>query len=702
MAIPLSTLSTGVTLHQDERPQETIFDTLDKWKQYPYNITPYIQPRGRPRLVAQIKRYYENVKSNSLFTLDESMGPARRNAIERKIRTLWFDSNHAPEAGAEHERPNSGDSEPRPRNRRKYGDDEPIWIKGNSQLVAFLGIFGENSQPRPDPIWRFITLQTSAPGSPRLRITDQLLLKILSYHHVSPYFLDHLSHVCHELPTGITETPFSGFQGLRSFSSLSLIPEFEALDRSGLHYQLIFNLRTVNAPDNTADSSVSSEVGLNLWPITQCAVYHRFDIRTGKSLWILTPPGTPSSTRGSAGEGLDNDVGIPPWDPQKSNTTGQLLSHFGVPYAIDSSSSITERFSASLTIMTWLADWSLSEYDSYIASIEEQLGIISLLYLSSTAVYRVHQITLKTLNQYIETLDQVIAALESNLSILQSIKTFYSDFPRDPNLAVLDPCPSWLLNVNTVTDSSEPNMSQTEALISNFTSEISSICSTYNELILRANTVKQTGTRREDTLYRLIQQAESTETRRLQQVTYIFSAITLLLLPMSVVSTIFSTDIVKFAFPDGAGKESSNNTITDGRPDFGGTWSAPAVVWWIVTTVIATVSVGSLGEWWRRKSWAKMRLGEGIVPSERVIRGLSEGTDLLDTSDGAGGEWLRGLKRGYADLEGKARAKFQWVRGNVAMIRQRLVHARLSSKGGYDMEMDTDLGGLGRDPERVG
>ena len=67
----------------------------------------------------------------------------------------------------------------------------------------------------------------------------------------------------------------------------------------------------------------------------------------------------------------------------------------------------------------------------------------------------------------------------------------------------------------------------------------------------------------------------------------VFSTITLVLLPISVVSTIFSTNIVDFQ--SGAG-------------GLAGNWSGPATLWWAVTTLLATVIVGWAGERWRQRA----------------------------------------------------------------------------------------------------
>ena len=67
----------------------------------------------------------------------------------------------------------------------------------------------------------------------------------------------------------------------------------------------------------------------------------------------------------------------------------------------------------------------------------------------------------------------------------------------------------------------------------------------------------------------------------------VFSTITLVLLPMSVVSTIFSTNIVDFQ--SGAG-------------GFAGNWSGPAALWWVVISLLATALVFWAGERWRQRA----------------------------------------------------------------------------------------------------
>jgi hypothetical protein len=95
-------------------------------------------------------------------------------------------------------------------------------------------------------------------------------------------------------------------------------------------------------------------------------------------------------------------------------------------------------------------------------------------------------------------------------------------------------------------------------------------------------------------IHRLLTNRDVTTTNELARVTYhdsttmrVFSTITLVLLPVSVVSTIFSANIIDFQ---------------SGIGGFAGNWSGPAALWWAVTTVLVTVIVGWAGERWRRRA----------------------------------------------------------------------------------------------------
>jgi len=67
----------------------------------------------------------------------------------------------------------------------------------------------------------------------------------------------------------------------------------------------------------------------------------------------------------------------------------------------------------------------------------------------------------------------------------------------------------------------------------------------------------------------------------------VFSSITLALLPVSVVSTIFSANIVDFQ---------------SGIGGFAGNWSGPAALWWAILSFLMTLAVGWVSNRWLRRA----------------------------------------------------------------------------------------------------
>lgn len=79
---------------------------------------------------------------------------------------------------------------------------------------------------------------------------------------------------------------FSGFREqvkLKAPVAENVIP---ALGRSGRHYQLCYNLKSVQKKKKSDES-----IELDEWSIRQTAVYHQFDVDAGNSLWIVTKGG---------------------------------------------------------------------------------------------------------------------------------------------------------------------------------------------------------------------------------------------------------------------------------------------------------------------------------------------------------------------------------------------------------------------------
>jgi hypothetical protein len=122
--------------------------------------------------------------------------------------------------------------------------------------------------------------------------------------------------------------------------------------------------------DNDEDDHEDNDEGNDgyhswLWPMDCCAIYHQFDVENGKSLWMMTtsqcegnqpPPGATLSEVNVKEESMFRDVK-------------------NVRYSVDvlSECPLHERFKASLSVLLWLADWSLSEYGQYINMLDDDL-----------------------------------------------------------------------------------------------------------------------------------------------------------------------------------------------------------------------------------------------------------------------------------------------------------------------------------------
>ena len=125
--------------------------------------------------------------------------------------------------------------------------------------------------------YSFITADSSrAP----LKLTQNMLLRILSFHQVMPVYLDFLSVFGSQ--NEARDLRFSGFREQISLSSThrALIPE---LGRSGRQFQLSYNLKAV-----ACKSAPSVELTKRQWTIRQAAIHHQFDMEAGSSLWIIT------------------------------------------------------------------------------------------------------------------------------------------------------------------------------------------------------------------------------------------------------------------------------------------------------------------------------------------------------------------------------------------------------------------------------
>ena len=104
------------------------------------------------------------------------------------------------------------------------------------------------------------------------------MVELLSYHQVTPDYLEFL--FMFGSTTRRSDIRFSGF---RQHTCLKANPAatIDALNRSEQYFALSFNLRTIQMVDPNSYGPIS-------WSIRQTAIYHRFDLRFGSTLWLIT------------------------------------------------------------------------------------------------------------------------------------------------------------------------------------------------------------------------------------------------------------------------------------------------------------------------------------------------------------------------------------------------------------------------------
>jgi len=109
-----------------------------------------------------------------------------------------------------------------------------------------------------------------------LNTTREMLMDAFTYHQVMPEFLDFV------FPFGQQEYPhdfhFSGFRHENRLSEMDRGLSIPELERSGRNLQLCYGFKSVEP--------YKDQPGWP-WSIRQTAIYHSFDIETGRTVWII-------------------------------------------------------------------------------------------------------------------------------------------------------------------------------------------------------------------------------------------------------------------------------------------------------------------------------------------------------------------------------------------------------------------------------
>ncbi|KAH8688246.1 hypothetical protein BGZ61DRAFT_533042 [Ilyonectria robusta] len=463
-------------------------------------------------------------------------------------------------------------------------DVEKRNIHSPEGLTKWLGIkHTESSDPndsediisveRKDPKCRFIYIFGQHTRA-RLNITRSMLTEILTFHQVSPNYLDFL--FVFGLQSEQHDLRFSSFREQSSLRKECKSFGIEGLARSGRQYQLCYNLKGVTAKYRNHENPSKDE-----FSIRPAAFYHRFDIENGNALWMVTKGGLDIQGRFKELTGRNAR-------PQDKS--------FGNP---------NECFSSSLSAHLLFCHWSTEDWRAYIKwleyIVEKETRMAVLGPIGTGHHHRIY--TAGDIQQLLtleERISVVITVLESNVEVMDSLKRFYEKLVVNKDFDLKEDC-SYDIDVFA---------SQLSQMMDDFRLQIGRAKALVRVMSNRTELVKQ---------HRLERLNGNLEKEAI--VVRIVTIVTLIYLPATFVSTLFSTDIIKY----------------QGSPQ--GNYSAVAMQRWLQVTLpltFLTLCAAYLG-----KKWAERQSHPTVLQEDGDKDGDVEAQDK-QSGDNRSGSYRRG------------------------------------------------------------
>lgn len=166
-----------------------------------------------------------------------------------------------------------------------------------------------------------------------------MLVFILTYHQVMPAFLDFMFSFGRQQYA--QDFHFSGFHYESHLNAAERSLKIARLGRSGQEFHLCYNLKSVERYPNAPHWP---------WSIRQMAVYHSFDVETGRTFWIVIKANQVMKDRITSAT--------------KDGTTRSDLSSFD---------NTVHAFASSLAAQLLLCIWCAENWRWYINFLEETL-----------------------------------------------------------------------------------------------------------------------------------------------------------------------------------------------------------------------------------------------------------------------------------------------------------------------------------------
>ncbi|KAL2277093.1 hypothetical protein FJTKL_00228 [Diaporthe vaccinii] len=366
---------------------------------------------------------------------------------------------------------------------------------------------------RPDPRCRIIFVVSESALAP-LNLTQDALLRILTYHQVMPAYIDFL--LVYGTRDEDRELRFTGFRSRTTLQNPLPGCTIADLHRSGRQHELCYNLKAVAVKE-----SGKSQQPRNRWKIRQAAIYHRFDLGSGTALWII---GDPRET-------VKNDLkDVLPEGPVPSEF------NFGT---------VHDAFMASLDTHLVLVNWASASWRWHIQDLEETIDDMTrpaiLFDYESRDQPEVAPRAVTLVQEYEDKVNETLMVIEANLKIFSSLLTSYTALVEDKNFPLneRDAC---------------------KAAVGVFSTKIEEYAYDLRMQADRARVLSKVATDRKNIVLQQLQTQTAIKQEALASSMWAFSnnsqketiamriitAITLLYLPPTFVCTFFGTDVIKY------------------------------------------------------------------------------------------------------------------------------------------------------------
>ncbi|KAK4220882.1 hypothetical protein QBC38DRAFT_493209 [Podospora fimiseda] len=245
----------------------------------------------------------------------------------------------------------------------------------------------DSSTAHKDPLCRFVYLVSPGHNFP-LELSKEALQRIFSYHQIEPWVLDFL--FVYGKGSRRREARYNGFRTESTIKSNA--DTINMLRRSNKQYHLCYDIKSVSQDEEGNPNDIV---------VRHATIYHQFDVRTKRQLWIIGDPHAQLKRL------LEKE-----YPPSQTN--------------LDKFDDLAQGFKTSLNIHSLFIRWAQREGRSLLHALDTNVDKLTATPLSSVTV-----ITLENVQFQVEKLKEAAAVLRLNDEILSSLQDFYSGIVKD-------------------------------------------------------------------------------------------------------------------------------------------------------------------------------------------------------------------------------------------------------------------------------